>query len=320
MGSLKEQLSEKEKKAVAYDFRYSSKFNKNHLRTLEMIFENYSEEISSFLSGYLKSSVSVSVENAKEIMYKDFENFSIQEVFEIPKIPQPMWGIFDLKPLEGKSVLEITQPIGFCIIDKILGGTGKELKKVKTFSETDAELLKETYEKLLFYLIEPWKNITNLQPKLNKIEINRQSVMLYPRNEMIVHIKLNVEIDKVKGSINFYLPYTVLKSVSDKLNKSQLFLKTYEETATETAEIQKKNLKNALEYAETEISVQMGNATVNVADLLNLQKGDIIVLDSYTDSDLNIYIGELLKFKGKAGVSAGNKAIQITSDNIGKEE
>jgi flagellar motor switch protein FliM len=50
-----------------------------------------------------------------------------------------------------------------------------------------------------------------------------------------------------------------------------------------------------------------------VHDFINLQVGDIIKLDSYTTSDMNIMIGDMLKFHAKPGINRGKNAVQITS-------
>jgi flagellar motor switch protein FliM len=50
-----------------------------------------------------------------------------------------------------------------------------------------------------------------------------------------------------------------------------------------------------------------------------LQAGDVIKIDSFVNSDLDIDVGNLLKFHAKPGVSKGKNAIQITSI-VRKEE
>jgi flagellar motor switch protein FliM len=56
-----------------------------------------------------------------------------------------------------------------------------------------------------------------------------------------------------------------------------------------------------------------------VSDFVHLQVGDVIPLDSYITSDLNVLVGNLLKFRGKPGIFKGKNAIQITS-LVKKEE
>ena len=55
----------KEKQVKNYDFARPSKFSKDHLRTLEIIFENYGRLLSTNLPAYLRKNVQVEVVNAE---------------------------------------------------------------------------------------------------------------------------------------------------------------------------------------------------------------------------------------------------------------
>ncbi|MDD4297798.1 MAG: flagellar motor switch protein FliM, partial [Ruminiclostridium sp.] len=50
-----------EKKIKNHDFKRPSKFAKDHLRTMQIIHENYARLITNFLSGYLRTLVQVDV-------------------------------------------------------------------------------------------------------------------------------------------------------------------------------------------------------------------------------------------------------------------
>lgn len=61
------------------------------------------------------------------------------------------------------------------------------------------------------------------------------------------------------------------------------------------------------------VAVRVGSTTISVSDFIGLQAGDIIPLDSYYTSDIDVMVGNILKFKAKPGISKGRNAIQITS-------
>ena len=50
-----------EKKVKEHDFRRPSKFAKDHIRTLQIINENYARLVTNFLSGYLRTLVNFEV-------------------------------------------------------------------------------------------------------------------------------------------------------------------------------------------------------------------------------------------------------------------
>ncbi|MCL1988146.1 MAG: FliM/FliN family flagellar motor C-terminal domain-containing protein, partial [Firmicutes bacterium] len=67
------------------------------------------------------------------------------------------------------------------------------------------------------------------------------------------------------------------------------------------------------------VSAVVGKTNIMVSDFVNLQKGDVLKLDSYLDSELEIMIGNMLKFYAKPGTIKGKYAFQI-STFIEKEE
>ena len=83
--------------------------------------------------------------------------------------------------------------------------------------------------------------------------------------------------------------------------------------------IYSEKLEEEMERARVPIAAVVGKTSVMVSEFVNLQVGDVIPLDSYTDSDLIIKVGAMQKFHAKPGVNRGRYAVQITG-LIEKEE
>ncbi len=56
-----------------YDFKRPSKFSKEHLRTLESIFEHYGRLLYTNLPAYLRKNVQVDVLSAEAVTYSEFQ-------------------------------------------------------------------------------------------------------------------------------------------------------------------------------------------------------------------------------------------------------
>ena len=63
-----------EKQVREYDFSRPSKFSKEHLRTLEIIFEHYGRLLSTNLPVYLRKNIQVEVMNSEAVTYSEFTN------------------------------------------------------------------------------------------------------------------------------------------------------------------------------------------------------------------------------------------------------
>ncbi|MDR2938910.1 MAG: flagellar motor switch protein FliM [Clostridiales bacterium] len=299
--------SSKGKEAKVYNFKRPSKFSKEHLRTLEIIFEGFSRMVSSFLSGYLRTNAVINVASAEQLTYSDFSASLVNPV---------ILSIVRLNPLKGSIIVELSSNIGFSMIDRILGGPGVGVKKVREFSEIEVILLERIVTQMLNFLSEPWGNVAKLTPELNEIETNSQFAQIIAPNEMIALVTLNIKIGSSEGLLNFCIPHIVVEPIMKRLNTKFWFSKNNVED--DSAQY-KEELSSSLEKAVVPVTAVIGRTSIAVSDFVHLQAGDIITLDSFVNSDFNVMVGNLLKFRAKPGISRGKNSMQITSF-VGKEE
>ena len=68
-----------------------------------------------------------------------------------------------------------------------------------------------------------------------------------------------------------------------------------------------------IQKVDIPIKAVLGKSTISVNDFMGLQLGDIIRLDSYVDSDLSVYVGNIRKFTALPGSNKDHYAIQVTT-------
>ena len=290
--------TDRKREATNYNFARPTKINKEQLRTLEMMHDTYCRSLSSFLSGTLRTTVSISVLSAEEVTYSEFSNS-----LSTPSI----LSIIDFRPLKGSIIMELGANLGYAIIDRILGGPGEGLKKMREFSEIEKILLERTILQMLNHIPEAWNAVEDIEPVLEKIETNAQFAQIVAPTDMTALVTMSVKIGKIDGLMNFCMPISVIDPIIDRLNTRFWFASGKEEEHDYT-----KELEERIETANIDISVVMGRTRIMVSDFINLGVGDIIPLDSYVNTDLEVLVGSLRKFLAKPGISRGRNAIQIT--------
>lgn len=294
------------KQIKEYDFARPSKFAKEHLRTLEIIFEHYSRLVSTTLPAYLRHSCQVDVINSEAVSYSEFANALSNPI---------LIGIIDFSPLKGSIVMDMSVNIGYAIIDRLLGGKGETLEKERDFSEIEITIIERMMTILIELMVEPWKNVVELDPLLEKIETNSQFAQVISPNEVIALLTLNLKIGKVEGLINICIPYICIEDVLDKLNTKYWF----SSMRKTNVEVYNDIIERQISSAKIPIRAIFGQTTITVKDFVNIQKGDIIKLDQKLDDDLKILVGDIKKFKAKPGIHDGHNAIKIDSI-VRKEE
>ena len=92
------------------------------------------------------------------------------------------------------------------------------LDKPRDFSEIELLIIERIFNVAVDLLVEPWENVCELEPRLERIETNSQFAQIISPTEMIALVTLNVKIGDVEGLLNVCLPYLTLESIMDKLN------------------------------------------------------------------------------------------------------
>ena len=294
-------IQDKEEKQVKdYDFKRPVKFSKEHLRTLEIIFEHYGRLLATNLQVYLRKNVQVTVNSSETVTFSEFSNALSSPV---------ILSIVNFAPLPGNILMELSLNIGYVIIDRMLGGQGTALERTKDFSEIEMAILEKILVFCMQLLREPWKNVVEINPVLDRIETNPQFAQIIAPSDMIAIITLNIKIGEVEGMMNVCLPYFTLEDIMDNLN-TKFWYSTIHEASDEDYE---EHLESLVKRVSVPIRALLGTSSISVNDFMNLQLGDIIRLDSEINGDLTVYVGNIKKFTAVPGSSKEKYAVQVTS-------
>jgi len=298
----------KERKIRKYDFSRPDKFAKDQLRTLEIIHENFSRLLNNFLSGYLRTYIEVDVISVQSLIYTEFSN----------SISNPaILGIVEFAPFSGQIIIDVSSDIAYAMIERVLGGTGKNIqasKESRTLTEIEMILLRNILIKFINLLKEPWGNIVELRPKLENIETNSQFAQIVSPAESIALITFNIKIGDTEGMVNICIPHFVIEPILPSLSSRLWFATTNRKDVTDE---ERGALESGISKSKIRLSAVVGGSTISVSELLNLQKGDVILLDKKVEDSLEIYVENKLKFLGKPGIKKKNVAIMVT-DVVGE--
>ncbi|MBS7338960.1 MAG: flagellar motor switch protein FliM [Lachnospiraceae bacterium] len=289
-----------DKQVKDYDFKRPAKFSKEHLRTLEIIYEHYGRLISTNLPVYLRKNVQVSVASSETVTFSEFTNALSNPV---------ILGIVDFNPLNGNAIIELSSNLGFAMIDRMLGGQGVPLEKSRDFSDIEMTILQKLMVICMQLMREPWRNVAEINPMMERIETNAQFAQVIAPSDMVAIISLSVKIGEAEGFMNICLPYFTLEDVMDKLN-TKYWYSTMQKNDNENYE---EHLEVLIKKIDVPVKAILGRSQVSVNDFLNLQVGDIIRLDSRVDSEMDVFVGNIQKFKALPGSSKDNYAVRITS-------
>ena len=288
-----------EKKVKDYDFARPAKFSKEHLRTLEIIHEHYGRLISTTLPLYVRKNVTVAVANSETVTFSEFSNALSNPV---------ILGIVNFQPLQGTILLEIQTNQGFAFIDRLLGGEGVALEKARPFTDIEMPLVQRFLEICMNLMVEPWANVLEIAPTMERIETNPQFAQVISPTDMIAIVTLNIKMGDTEGLMNVCLPYFTLESIMDRLN-TKYWYSTMQRNSDDHFE---EHLESLIRRVDVPIKAVLGSCRVSVNEFIHMQRGDIIRLDNHTSGDLRVYVGSIYKFDALPGTVRDNYAFRVT--------
>lgn len=309
LDEIEEQSSEK--KVKNYDFKMPKKFTKEQLKTIDGIFESYSRVLSSYLTGLLRVYCKVEVIQTEEQLYYEFNNALPDYVM----MSMVNMGIMDDDVLETSCILELSNPISYTMMDRLMGGAGTYSDQSRDFTEIEVEIMTTVMKRMAALLKEPWGSYIDTNPTLTSIETNSRVVQPFSPDEVVIIVMLEVEIKDIKNTISICIPAMGLESIMSKFGDK--WARGTKKLDPKRENERKVSLMDAIKDSDLKIDAVLCETSLDLYDVLTLQEGDVIPLNVPIDRNITVKIGNNLWFDGKLGIKNNKKAVKI--DNIYKE-
>ncbi|HHT92278.1 MAG TPA: flagellar motor switch protein FliM [Clostridiaceae bacterium] len=300
--------SKPEMRVKKYNFRLANKFTKEQLRTISNIFESYSRFLTNFFTGTLRTSCEIDLVSIEETKYIEFAN-------SLPNVS--FLGVIGLSPLAGSSLISISTELAYVMINRVLGGAITDEEPELYFTEIEIVIMEKLFRQMLQLLDEAWQKVVEVDSSLERIETNPQYAQIAATNEQIAIVTMNVKISNVEGFIHFCLPHLAIKPIEKLLSVKSMYNVYGEQKSDEMSE----QIKDLIDTTKLNLVARFNNTYSCVKDVMDIQEGDVIVLDHRVDNPINLYVEHLPKFKGKLGVKDRRYSIMINDieyeeDNI----
>ena len=292
------------KKVKDYDFRSPKLFTREQLKLLYSIYENYARILSSHITGILQTYTLVEIIEVEEQQYYEFNNALPDSV---------LIGTIDFAVREDHSdedlvLMDISKDIGFCCIDRLLGGSGKPLEADREYTEIEIGILEHLMRGMVNLMKNVWVDYLEVAPRMLKVETNARILQGISADENVVIVVMNFTLNETQGKMNICIPAATLENMFKLKNA----LGKKKERRDQLLEAQrKKDILNEISQSELEITAILGTIEVMSRDLIDLEVGDIIKLNKPENSLVELAVGETVWFRGEMGSYNKKRAIAI---------
>lgn len=289
-----------DKEAVLFDFRLPNRISKNQLRTIRNINESFAESFGGFLVSKLQTIVNINVTSIDQIYYSEY----------ILSVSNPAClYTFEIKNTDIKGILEFNLELTFGLVDRLLGGNGDGIKQANVITTIEQKVIASIAERVMLDLRKAWQVVDNFDFRVDKFESDIDFAQITSQNESVLLVSFELVIGEKTYMMNLCFATFAFDVILSKLSSQKLSsIRPTKYFGTTSSEI----LANHLYKTSLPVVVEFGTTKLSVQDIMEMQKDDVIKLDTLISDEQSVKVGDKVLFYGRTGVSNGHKAIKIT--------
>lgn len=284
-----------------YNFWSPDHLTKDQMRAVELVHEDLAERLTNSLPPFMRTNLRPRVVHSEQGRFHDF-------LKDLP--PASLFHLITLAPLPGQMVLTISPEISYVILEQRLGGPGERADKSRSLTEIDQFLLRGLVEHMLNDIKASWSKVVAIEPGLEDSTVNHHWVQMVMGNERVMLVTFEIGLQDITGTMNIYIPFTMLKPIANVLNTHVWFSGRKERQHDDET---RQAALDSLSQVTLPVRVFLGSAELPFAKLSNLKVGDVITLDTHTNEDLPIHIADRTCFLARVGKIGNHMAAQIVS-------
>jgi flagellar motor switch protein FliM len=280
---------------VRYNFRRPDRVTKEQIHSLQYLHDRFARNVSTSLSAYLRTMTEVGVVSV--------EQFSYSEFLALLAGPTAFYALA-IPPFQELGALEITPPIAFAMVDRMLGGGGRTTAPNRALTDIEQNVVDSVVKLLLEALTETWRPIVDLAFGIRGRETRPQMLQVAAPNETVLMIVFDFKIGETRGFANLCLPATIVESTQGH------FAQAWHRQRREPTAAERGWVHQNLARVGVDLSALI-EARVSTRDLLTMSPGDVLSLGVPMHRPIELRVGSTPKFLGRLGVDDGRIAVRI---------
>jgi flagellar motor switch protein FliM len=261
-----------------YDFRRPIKLSREHVRMLQIVFEQYARGCSTLLTTRLRAVSQVSLLAIEQLTYDEY----------ISTLSSPtVIGAVTVAPLPGQILHELPLSTSMACIDHLLGGPGGP-QPARQLTELEVPLLRGLLERMLAELRYGFEQLVDITPRLGQLEYNPQFVRAAAPSDPVVVASFEMKVGAEESVASVCLPFTTILPVlrSDKQDER---LSDEETTMRRVAQ---NKIGNGLSAAPIDVAVRFRPVRMLTNDIVDLRPGDVVTLSHPVAAPLMITVND----------------------------
>lgn len=288
-------------KAKKFDLASQERIIRGRMPTLELVYDRFARQFRTSLAKFLGRTCFANIGGIEMVKFGSFmKKLSLPSSLHIVRMP----------PLHGQALIVVSAPLVFGIIDGLFGGRGQGRVKVegREYTPIETKLISKVVGLALENLTEAWAPVHPISFDYVRSEVNPFAITIAPPSDIVIAVSLEIELEQECTQLTICMPYATLEPLKSKLSTG--FQSTRLEADAESLKRMRENILQSF----CSVSVQLARGSMKTRQLLDLNIGDIITLDTNPAEEAHVMVEGEPKYYGFVGSCRGNRAIRITRE------
>jgi flagellar motor switch protein FliM len=269
---------------ASYDLETPSRIPKAALEAVVLRYEQAARAMQSDLGALLNNEVGIGLVSFEQVRFG-----ALRE-----SLPEPTVGfIVDLAPLREPGFLAIDYPVVFAAIDRLLGGSGGGEGDPRDLTNTELAVLDDFVRPILNAHAFAWQPYTSLRPTISRAVFVPRYVRDLRTEDILLLATYGFGGGDDGPKLRFAVPLAGLEPHLQ--HEPRPLVPAVNRAAAE------RDLARNLSEVAVGMSVRVGTTRVSLRDVVNLQPGDVVVLDRQIDEPCELMVEGEPKFSGYLG-------------------
>jgi len=282
---------------TAFEIPRRSRIATRSLPKLELLNGRFAERLSGRTQQVLDTEIDIRCISIRSLAFGD-----VVENDTAPGIAVE----FGAAPLPGSGALTIDSELVSRLVELFFGGSGNEPRPASHDGFTPGIVrVVDAYARIVFEALKTtWASFHPIDPKPSRIESGINLLSIADEADAVVQAVFEFSFGDCDGALSMLLPEQMLASLMPRLRG---------ETRRADPGIDQRwaaALREGLPGVSVRLSTRVGQATMSLRDLICLEPGDIIGIDSPTEA--TILANDVGLLRGRYGVHGGRNAVAAT--------
>ena len=280
---------------INYNFRHPDRVSKDQIRALHFLHDRFARNATASLSAFLRTTTELSIVSVEQFAYSEF----------LLALPDPTaFYAMSVLPFDTLSALELNPGVAFAMIDRILGGSGESGAPQRALTEIEQNVVDAVVRLLLEHLTETWKTVTDIRFQIHARETRPQMLPVASWNEVVIVVTFDLKVGEARGLLNICMPASIIEASGNNLGQS------WQHSKRDRTDVEEQWLTESLGLMPLDVTADI-QTSLKTRDLVNLRPGHVLSLGVPSEIDINVRVGEIVKFKGRLATTAGRAAVLV---------